>query len=222
MAKQRFTADRVKNFPHPHNGQVLYWDSVVRGLGVRATPSSKAYIFQARMNGKTIRVKIGDITTWVIDSNAPDIPGARQEARRLQALVDKGIDPRLDKQERLKEQSAKQADASREEITLAEVWPIYTEDRRPHWSERHHDDHIKLTHLGGIKRKRAKGKTKPGALASLMPLRLIDLSPTAVEPWAPNASALRAAQARLAFALLRAFANWCEAQEEYKGFCDLS
>ena len=53
-------------------------------------------------------MKIGDVKTWVIESNAPDTPGARQEARRLQSLIDKGIDPRIEKQERLRNRPPKE------------------------------------------------------------------------------------------------------------------
>lgn len=222
MAKQRFTADRVKNFPHPNIGQDFYWDEVVRGLGIRVTPSSKVYVFQSRMNGKSLRIKIGDVKTWVIDSNDPDIPGARQEARRLQALVDKGIDPRLEKHDRLEKQADKRADMARHETTLADAWPIYLEDRKSQWSDRHYKDHQRIADIGGRKKKRGKGKTKPAALAALVPYRLTDITPATVETWIKEESAKRSAQARLAFSLLRAFANWCEDQGDYKGLCDLS
>lgn len=220
MGKQKFTAGRVKEFIQPTKGQIFYWDSVTRGLGIRATPTAKAYIFQSRLNGKTIRVKIGDTRTWTIDSNDPDKPGARQEAGHLQALIDKGIDPRIEKQERLEEQEAKKVETTRHETTLAEVWPIYIEDRKPHWSARHHLDHLRVSHLGGEKKKIGKGKTKPGALAALMPLKLSELTPGKIRTWATKESSARAAQTRLAFARLRACVYWCEERVEYKDLCD--
>lgn len=222
MAREKLTAGKIEKIKPPDQGQKLYWDSAVRGLGIRATPSAKVYIFQSRLNGKSIRVKIGDVSTWLLDSNLPDKPGARQEARRLQSLIDKGVDPRLDKQNRLQEQVDAQLEVTRQEITLAEVWPIYIEDRRPHWSQRHYYDHLHLSHLGGKKKKRGRGKTVPGALASLMPYRLVDITPKAIESWAKKGAIKRPAQTRLAFALLRAFANWCEEQDAYRGLCNLS
>jgi hypothetical protein len=222
MTRQKFTAGKVRDFKHPPKGQIFYWDSVVRGLGIRATTTTKVYIFQSRFNGKTIRVKIGDVKTWVIESNDPNVPGARQEARRLQSLIDKGIDPRIDKQERLQEYAAKRIESSRHEATLAEVWPVYLEDRKPHWSDRHYSDHINIAKLGGKKKKRGKGKTKPAALAALLPYKLNDITPKVVEAWATKEAVNRGAQTRLAFALLRAFANWCEDQEEYRGLFHLS
>ena len=222
MSRERFTAGRIKDFKHPVKGQVFYWDSITPGLGIRATTTSKVFIFQGRLDGKTIRVKIGDTRTWAIDNNDPESPGARQEARRLQGLIDKGIDPRIEKQERLEEQAAKRSENLRKEATLAEVWPEYIEDRRPHWGERHYNDHVRLTHQGGRKKKRGKGKTKPAVLAALLPLKLSDLTPQVIETWITREAVTRAAQTRLAFALLRAFAHWCEGKKEFKGLCDMS
>ena len=55
-----------------------------------------------------------------------------------------------------------------------------------------------------------------------MPYRLNDITPKVVGAWETKEAANRGAQTRLAFALLRAFVNWCEDQEEYKGLCHLS
>ena len=61
------------------------WDATVAGLGVRATTGAKAFIYQGRVDAKTIRLTIGDIRTWGIDE-------ARAEARRLGTMPDQGID----------------------------------------------------------------------------------------------------------------------------------
>jgi integrase len=222
MGQQRFTAGRVQEFRHPIKGQTFYWDSVTQGLGIRATPTAKVYIFQGRLNGKTIRIKIGDVNTWLIDSADEKKPGARQEARRLQSLTDKGVDPRIEKQERLEQQEAKKAESSRHDLILSDAWSVYLEARKPRWSERHYIDHINITHSGGKKKKLGGGKTKPAALAALMPLKLSELTPETIRDWATKEAARRPTQTRLAFSLLRAFANWCEDHSEYRGLCDLT
>lgn len=222
MAVQKLTTGRIKGLKHPEKGQVFYWDSVTPGLGVRVTTTSKVFVFQGRLDGKTIRVKIGDTRTWTIDNSDPKSPGARQEARRLQGLIDKGLDPRVEKQERLEQQAAKRSENLRKETTLAEVWTEYLKDRKPHWSERHYNDHLNIAHLGGAQKKRGNGKTKPAVLASLMTLLLSDLTPQTVRRWATKEATRRGTQTRLAFALLRAMAHWCEEQQAYKGLCDLS
>lgn len=218
MARQNLTAGRVRDFECPHDkGQVFLWDSNVPGLGVRATKSAKVFIFQARLDGKTIRMKIGDCRTWAIDSTDAEVPGARQEARRLQGLIDKGIDPRIDKQERLAEQQIKRNELTRRDTTIGDAWSVYIEARKPRWSERHLFDHEDIAKAGGEKVKRGKGTIKAGPLASMMDTRLADLTPEMVQAWATNEAKERPSRTRLAFSLLRAFVNWCEYHPDYMG-----
>jgi integrase len=178
---------------------------------------AKVYVFQGRLDGKTIRAKIGDVRTWAIDSTDQKHPGARQEARRLQGLIDQGIDPRIDKKDRLAEQEAKREESHRGEVTLGEAWPIYLEARRSRWGERYYLDHVRVAQQGGEKKKRGKGKTKPGPLASLMPLKLSELTSDRVSKWAAEESAKRGTQTRIAFECLRGFINWCNDQPDYQG-----
>jgi site-specific recombinase XerD len=226
MAREKLTAGRVRGFECPpdiktksgaEKKQVFLWDSEVPGLGVRATANAKVYFFQGRLDGKTIRVKIGDVRTWPIDSGDPSKPGARQEARRLRSLIDQGLDPRLEKKERIAEQIAKRDEGKRQEITLAEVWPVYVEKRRSRWSARHLQDHIRIAQPGGQEMKRGNGKTKAGPLAPLMALKLSELTPEAVRTWARDEATKRGTQTRIAFDALRAFVNWCSDHPEYKG-----
>jgi integrase len=189
------------------------------GLGVRVTAGSKVFVFQARLDGKTIRIKIGDCRTWVIDSGDPAAPGARQEARRLQAMVDKGVDPRLEKQALIAKQAQKKQQAVRQGVTVQDAWTAYIEDRRDHWSSRHFADHESIADPGGRKRQRGKGKTKPGPLASLMAYKLADLDQEAVAAWLAKEVKKRPARARLAYSLLRAFIRWCDSHKKYSGLC---
>jgi integrase len=177
------------------------------------------FVFQSRLDGKTIRVKIGDCRTWVIDSSNPAAPGARQEARRLQSMIDKGIDPRLEKQALIAKQAQKKQQAVRQEVTFQAAWEAYIDDRRSHWSERHLADHESIADPGGRKRKRGKGKIKPGPLASLMAMKLYDLDQDTVAAWLAKEVKKRPARARLAYSLLRAFIRWCDSQKKYSGLC---
>lgn len=222
MARVKFTAGRVRDFECPiDKAQAFLWDSEVPGLGVRATAGAKVYIFQARLNGKTIRIKIGDCRTWVIEQhNGDDQPGARQEARRLQGLIDQGIDPRLEKKQRIAETEHRQAEAKRETSTVGKAWSDYIEARRTKWSERHLFDHMDIAKAGGEKVKRGKGKIKAGPLHPLMGLKLCELTPERVQAWATTEAQKRASRARLAFSLLRAFLNWCDENPDYAGLSD--
>lgn len=218
MARQKLTAGRVRDFECPEGSrQAFLWDSECPGLGVRATRGAKVFIFQARLDGKTIRMKIGDCRTWAIDSTDPAKPGARQEARRLQGLIDRGLDPRLSKQKRLDDTAQKQEQAQREKTTVSEAWKSYLEARKPKWSERHYADHEDIAKAGGEKRKRGKGKIKAGPMSGLMGLKLVELTPERVASWASTEAAKRGTRTRLAFSLLRAFVNWCAEHPDYKG-----
>ncbi|MCJ8501033.1 integrase family protein [Desulfatitalea alkaliphila] len=220
MAQVKLTAGRVREFQCPADTkQTFLWDSVVPGLGVRATTNAKVFIFQSRLAGKSIRVKIGDVRTWAIDSADP--PGARQEGRRLQGLIDKGIDPRIDKQQTVADTARQQAEARRATATVGEAWAAYIEARSHKWSERHLFDHQDLAKPGGEPVKPRGGKKgtkiKAGPLASLMPMKLADLTPATVEAWAAKEAGRRGTRTRLAFSLLRAFVNWCNRNPEYAG-----
>ena len=217
MARQKITTGRVKDFNFPDDDkikQAFLWDSEVPGLGIRATKTAKVYIFQTRLNSASIRLKIGDVRTWAID-------GARQEARRLQAMIDQGIDPRIKKQEVIEEQETKRKEATRKELTFGDVWSVYLESRKNKWGDRHYHDHIALSNPGGKERMRGKGKIKAGPLASLRNLKLSELTQECVRTWAEKEGQERGARARLAFSLLRAFINWCNDQPEYNGLISL-
>ena len=107
-------------------------------------------------------------------------------------------------------------------VTFGAAWARYTTERRPRWSARTYTDHEKIGQQGGTERKRGKGTTKPGPLASLMPIRLIDLTPSAVEAWAATEAKDRPARVRLALRLLKAFLRWAASEPDMKGRADPS
>lgn len=100
------------------------------------------------------------------------IAKAQEEARRLQALIDQGKDPRREVLAQVAEHEAlritARADRQRLEITGLEAWTAYCDDRRPFWGARHLADHLSFVSAGGVQRKRAEGKTIPGPLRRLL------------------------------------------------------
>lgn len=107
MAKAKLTAGRIKDFQCPTGkAQDFLRDTETQGLGVRATVGAKAFIFQSKLkDGSTIRRTIGDVRAWGIDE-------AKEEARRLQTIIDRGDDPReLDRE---KAQAKADAEAATE------------------------------------------------------------------------------------------------------------
>lgn len=230
MAKVKLTAGRIADFECPEGkGQAFLWCNEVQGLAVRATAGSsrKRYIFETKVKSKTMRKTIGEVGVW-------SIADAQAEARRLQVEIDNGHDPR--QQDKDKEvakvnelQANKEAAAAlklqdvRESVTMGKVWLEYIAERKEakegkekSWSDRHYNDHVKMVHAGGVQRKRSKKLTEAAPLASLLDIRLVDITADKVTDWANTESNKRPTQARLAFRLLRAFLSWCKTHKVYK------
>lgn len=111
--KVNFTATRVAAFQCKTGKTASFlWDTDAKGFGLKASPGgSKRYVLESRLeSGATVRLTIGDPKTWPIDK-------ARTEARRLQTMIDQGIDPREEKRDRLAAAEVKlaEAEAARQE-----------------------------------------------------------------------------------------------------------
>ncbi len=210
----------------PGRAQAFLRDSETQGLSVRLTPAGlrTVFVFETRVRGKTFRRTIGDTSAWGIEQ-------ARKEANALRVLADQKIDPRELEREQAEEAARKAAEAEAERlrlakeaedqasaeaaeqarlaVTLRDLWTAYVSERRRFWGEKNLADHLSMVQVGGLPRKRLPGvATKPGVLAALMPLRLVDLTPTAIEQWATTEAADRPARVRLALRLLKACLRW--------------
>ena len=222
MAKIKLTAGRIAAHKCKQGAaQDFLWDTGAPGLAVRATANAKAFIFQGRLNGNTLRVTIGDVRAWDIDCDDPEHPGARQEARRLQTLLDQGIDPREHRAEKDKATANRREEKARANVVVAEPWQAYIEVRRKVWGARHLTDHEHLAQQGGAAAKRGKRTTAPGPLAPLLPLPLRELDDVErLKVWLADEVAQRPTQTRLAFSALRAFVNWCAEDTRYRGIVE--
>ena len=78
-------------------------------------------------------------------------------------------------------------------------------------------DHENIAHVGGAKKLRGKGLTEAAPLASLLNVRLSDLSGIRIAEWLSKESETRPTRAALAFRLLSGFIGWCNSQPEYTG-----
>lgn len=215
MNKVNFTAGRIDDFVcEKGKQQAIYWDAKTQGLGLRATANgAKSYIFETRLHGKTLRITIGDIRTWSISS-------AQTEARRLKTLTDQGIDPRQQKVDQKLAIEADKVERGRQALTVGEVWLLYLESNKSSWGDRHYDDHIQLAAKGGKKKKRGRGMSVAGPLASLMPLKLIELTSETLATWLTLESKTRGTSAALSYRLLRAFIRWVNGKKLYLGLID--
>lgn len=217
MERKNFTATLVSSFKcQPNKQQSIYWDAKTPGLGLRVTAAgAKAFIFEASLNSKTIRMTIGDPRTWKVGD-------AQAEATRLKSMTDQSIDPRkVIADARASEAAnvaAKTLQEARESVTIKQAWEEYIAARKPYWGQRHYEDHIDMMHLGGETRMRSKKLTEPGVLASLAEVRLVELTPERVTDWARIEGENRPGRARLANRHLKAFLAWCMEHSTYRTF----
>jgi integrase len=238
MARVNFTAGRINSYRCPRGKQQAFlWDTDAPGLALRATENgAKAFIFQAKLTGRTIRRTLGDPKAWSIEA-------ARIEARRLQVLVDKGIDPRQEDADRLAEAVAKEEaeeaarvaaeiEARNAKLMVSDAWQAYLRyqsarmpmahiERGKKWSARHLADHVNLSNKGGEPKKRGKGETVRGVLYPLLQLRMADVSAERLRAWQSEEAKTRANNARQGYELFRAFWRWCATRPEYAPVTDL-
>ncbi|HOX15843.1 MAG TPA: integrase family protein [Smithellaceae bacterium] len=123
MQRENLTIERIKRFSCPvGKSQAFIWDKDVQRLAVRVTSSGvKAFIFEGKLDRSTIRWTIGKTGDWTIED-------ARKEARRLQTLIDKGIDPREQEQQQKAEKAAKKAAIeANQKYTLKALLEAYTD-----------------------------------------------------------------------------------------------
>lgn len=127
MQRERLTLPRIAAFNCPADKkQAFLWDTDAPRLAVRATAGAKSFIFETKLNRQTIRRTIGDVKNWNLDD-------ARDEARSLQTLIDKGTDPReLDREKAAAKaaiiaanEAEKVAAQSRKQYTLRALCEAY-------------------------------------------------------------------------------------------------
>ena len=123
MQRERLTVERIKRFScPPDKSQAFLWDQDVQRLAVRVTSSGvKAFVFEGKLDRSTIRWTIGKTAAWTIED-------ARIEARRLQAMLDQGIDPReLEAAKKAEKAAQKRADEINKKYTLKNLLNAYAD-----------------------------------------------------------------------------------------------
>lgn len=219
LARQKLTFERLRKFELSEGkSQEFLWDSDVTMLACRATKGTKAFIFQSVFLGKTLRMTIGNINDWRIDD-------ARTEARRLQTLIDTGIDPRMAKAEKIAALESQQAESRKGKIMLSVAWEDYLKEletgisakTKCAYSPRYLADHIRLSERGGNAKKVGDGLTIAGPLACLLDLPLSELTPVLIAEWLKTERQTRPTVTANAYRVLRTFVKWANEHSEYKG-----
>ena len=231
--RTKLTAARVAGFACPPEkreakGEAWLWDTAVPGLALRARGEQVRWVWQRKLNGRTVRVIIGNRDAWPLESvwsgtgaaRTEIQRGAREEARRLSGLADSGIDPRTERAERVEAAEAARAEKTRAGVTVAEAWGAYLDARADGWSDAHRHDHAQVMTAPDQPRKRSPKKTRAGALYALRDERLEALTAERLAAWLATESKTRPAVAARAFRLLRTFLNWASERPEYRGLVD--
>jgi integrase len=90
----RLTDKLVAGLPVPESGNRRYPDSEVRGLNAQVTAAGlRSFVLRYRVGRAARLFTIGAFPTWTCTA-------ARSEARHLRRLIDQGIDPQAERQER--------------------------------------------------------------------------------------------------------------------------
>lgn len=204
-----FTSGRIARFQcEPRKQQSIFWDAKTPGLGLRVTRTgAKAYVFETKLHGRTLRLTIGDTRTWTVRA-------AQAEATRLKAKTDQGIDPRQEKKAKAEKAEADRQAEQQKAVTLGEAWARYIDERRSKWGELHLRNHLRMAQAGGVKRKRGRRKGQPattvqGPLYPLLHRRLTDVDAKAVANWLRPLAKRAPTTANQTHRALAAFIRWC-------------
>ena len=123
-----FSPARIRELPAPASGNVIHYDSEVRGLGVRLTQNNaRSWIFNYRVKGVERRLTIGSFSDWPLKL-------ARDEAQRLRRLVDQGRDPMAERH------------ADRAAPTVRDLFQRWQEEKAPAMRSRSRIEQERLFH----------------------------------------------------------------------------
>lgn len=210
MARVNLTAGRVAEYRcELGKSQSFLWDTKSHCLAVRATSNgAKAYVCQAKLHGKDIRVTLGSTDVWTIGD-------ARDAANRFKVTVDQGVDPRVVAAKARSAAQEASAEKVAEKVLARVAWEAYLKAPHPKWGATHRRDHEILAQEGGQKPKRGKALTKPGPLASLLSEPLRDIDAATVSHWLQTESKTRPTAAGNSLRKFRTFINWCAVHPVY-------
>ncbi len=126
MPTIHITKSAVDKLERPAEGRVDYFDDVLRGFGIRVSPSIKTYFVMRRVNGKLVRAKIDTADKITAEQ-------ARKRAEGALADMGRGQDPNEEKRAAKKraEDARKEEEAQKSQVvTLDDALKVYLEKRK--------------------------------------------------------------------------------------------
>ncbi len=210
--------------------KVFLKDKEVTGLKVRVTAKgAKAFVYEAKLNGKAISKTIGAV-------NEISIKAAQDRARELMLLIKtQKIDPRaLERQAQaaaaqelaIKEAAAQSAAAAAasKAICVGDLWSQYLAEghpkRRPAWKPGYRASLELMAAPGGVPKRRGKGLTRQGPIYPLLALPLGEVTEDALQLWFEREAQAGKHQAARAFMMFRGFLRWCAGRPQYRHLID--
>lgn len=207
----KFTTTRLNQCICPiEKSYVIFWDELIKGLGLKIYPSGKkTFLFQTRLGNKVLKISVGSFPNCTIDQ-------ARQKSKELDLMCINGIDPRLEKKKLIEKNEQEVKALKRKKLTFHEVWQDYLEANKSRWRERTYRDHIRLSSgAEEITVGKTKRLSKPQPIFSLLDIPMSELSSNVLKKWIDEENKIRPTSASLAFRLVRACLNWADEQELY-------
>jgi integrase len=108
MPKAKLTTKTtIEAIPYPPKGQVIWWDSTLRGFGVCVGVRTKTFVVQRDVKGASRRIAIGRYPEVSLQA-------ARKAAEQLAGTMRGGTDP-----------VEEQRKATADNMTLREAWALY-------------------------------------------------------------------------------------------------
>lgn len=196
----------IKDFCHGIEGKRVFYPDGANGLVLsvdrRSEKVNYAFYFEGKLKGQSFRFKIGNYS--LASNSAYSINQARARAVEATHLVDRGIDPRAEKKEKLKVIAEQRILARAGEVTLSEIWYAYlaarAKDIRP----------LSAVTIRDYK----KHIEKSFAHWANLPARTIDKR-SVLSQYSSFVEDIGAAQALQAMRSLSAVINWCIQSEGY-------
>ena len=207
----KFTTTRLNQCVCPtEKSYVIFWDELIKGLGLKTYPSGKkTFLFQTRLGNKVLKISVGNFPSCTIDQ-------ARQKSKELDLMCINGIDPRLEKKKLIEKNEQEVKALKRKKLTFHEVWQDYLEANKSRWRERTYRDHIRLSSgAEEISVGKTQRLSKPQPIFSLLDIPMSELSSNVLKKWIDEENKIRPTSASLAFRLVRACLNWADEQELY-------
>ena len=86
MERVKLTKKHISSLPYLEKGQKLYWDTEIKGFGLRVGKKVRTFIVQRDINAKAVRYTIGEFGVYSVEQ-------ARIVAAEKLVEMAKGINP---------------------------------------------------------------------------------------------------------------------------------